>query len=166
MEYVSELGQFAGVKKIAFAHHDPGRTDDELDQIVESVRKDLRKTESPMEVFAAADGQMVELEVPGAAGPAVPGKKTYVHSAAAPAMKDVSVIIGISDDGPGMTPENVAKIFEPYFTTKAKGTGLGLAIVKHNTEIYGGTVSVESELGKGTRFTIRLPAKTFMRIRK
>ncbi|MCF7765777.1 MAG: hypothetical protein K9N62_19080 [Verrucomicrobia bacterium] len=80
--------------------------------------------------------------------------------------ENFAVIIRISDDGPGMTPENVAKIFEPYFTTKSKGTGLGLAIVKHNTEIYGGTVGVESELGKGTRFTIRLPAKTFMRIRK
>ena len=49
---------------------------------------------------------------------------------------------------------------------RRKGTGLGLAIVKHNTEIYGGTVQVESELGKGTSFTIALPAQTVMRLRK
>jgi signal transduction histidine kinase len=77
-----------------------------------------------------------------------------------------SVLVQIGDDGPGIAAEQLSKIFEPYFTTKEKGTGLGLAIVKHNTEIYGGTIEVESELGKGTRFTINLPAKTVMRLRK
>jgi carboxymethylenebutenolidase len=77
-----------------------------------------------------------------------------------------SVLVQIGDDGPGIPAEQLPKIFEPYFTTKEKGTGLGLAIVKHNTEFYGGTIEVESELGKGTRFTINLPAKTVMRIRK
>lgn len=77
-----------------------------------------------------------------------------------------SVLIAISDDGPGIPPDKLTKVFEPYFTTKEKGTGLGLAIVKHNTEIYGGTVSVESELGQGACFTINLPAKTVMKIRR
>jgi signal transduction histidine kinase len=77
-----------------------------------------------------------------------------------------SVVVSIQDDGPGVPPDKVARIFEPYFTTKEKGTGLGLAIVKHNTEIYGGTVHVESEVGKGTSFTIELPAQTVMRLRK
>lgn len=80
--------------------------------------------------------------------------------------EDYSVVVTITDDGPGMHPDNMVKIFEPYFTTKGKGTGLGLAIVKHNAEIYGGSVSVESELGQGTVFTINLPAKTLMRIRR
>ena len=44
--------------------------------------------------------------------------------------------------------------------------GLGLAIVKHNTELYGGAVLVESELGKGTRFSLQFPAKTVMKLRK
>jgi signal transduction histidine kinase len=77
-----------------------------------------------------------------------------------------SVLVTIADDGPGIPPEKLPKIFEPYFTTKERGTGLGLAIVKHNTEIYGGTVTVESELGKGTCFTINLPAETVMKIRR
>jgi signal transduction histidine kinase len=77
-----------------------------------------------------------------------------------------SVVVTIQDDGPGIPSDQLTRIFEPYFTTKEKGTGLGLAIVKHNTEIYGGTVQVESELGKGTCFTIALPAQTVMRLRK
>jgi len=80
--------------------------------------------------------------------------------------ENYSVTISIADDGPGIPPEKVDKIFEPYFTTKEKGTGLGLAIVKHNTELYGGAVLVESELGKGTRFSLQFPAKTVMKLRK
>ena len=77
-----------------------------------------------------------------------------------------SVHISIRDTGPGIPPEKIGRIFEPYYTTKEKGTGLGLAIVKHNTEIYGGSVHVESETGQGTQFTIVLPAQTVMRLRK
>jgi len=51
------------------------------------------------------------------------------------------------------------KIFEPYYSTKERGTGLGLAIVRHNIEIYGGSVEVQSELGKGTTFTLIFPYK-------
>ncbi|MBX3730985.1 MAG: hypothetical protein KF791_00160 [Verrucomicrobiae bacterium] len=79
---------------------------------------------------------------------------------------DFSVIATVRDDGPGISPEKLDQVFEPYFTTKERGTGLGLAIVRHNTEIYGGTVEVESELGKGTQFTIRFPARALMRVRK
>ena len=79
---------------------------------------------------------------------------------------DFNIIITISDNGPGIPQEKLDKIFEPYFTTKEKGTGLGLAIVKHNTELYNGTVRVDSEVGKGTIFTIMLPAKTIVNIRK
>jgi signal transduction histidine kinase len=77
-----------------------------------------------------------------------------------------TVLITVEDDGPGIDPDKLPRIFEPYFTTKEKGTGLGLAIVKHNTEIYGGRVEAQSELGKGTSFTIALPAQTVMRLRK
>src|SRR6266567_1902399 len=80
--------------------------------------------------------------------------------------ENYSVIISVADDGPGIPRDKVGQIFEPYFTTKEKGTGLGLAIVKHNTELYGGTVQVESELGKGTRFILDFPAKTVMKLRK
>ena len=75
-----------------------------------------------------------------------------------------SIIITIADNGPGIAPDKMDKIFEAYFTTRAKGTGLGLAIVKHNSEMYGGVVRVQSEPGKGTRFTLEFPPRILMRI--
>ena len=66
--------------------------------------------------------------------------------------------IVFQDDGPGVPPELMQKIFDPFFTTKEKGTGLGLSVVYGIVERHKGRVTVESEPGKGTRFTIRLPA--------
>lgn len=66
----------------------------------------------------------------------------------------------IEDEGPGMSPKQLERIFEPYFTTKAreKGTGLGLPVVKNIIESYGGALNVESSPGRGTTFTFDLPA--------
>ncbi len=77
-----------------------------------------------------------------------------------------AVIISIADNGPGIALDKLDKIFEAHFSTREKGTGLGLAIVKHNTEIYGGSVKVQSELGKGTRFTLEFPARILMKLSK
>jgi signal transduction histidine kinase len=77
---------------------------------------------------------------------------------------DYSVEITIRDDGPGIPPEKQEKIFEAYYTTKEKGTGLGLATVKHNVELYGGSVRVESGLGKGARFVLVFPAKALIKL--
>ncbi len=65
--------------------------------------------------------------------------------------------IKIIDDGNGISQEDLAHIFDPYFTTKATGTGLGLAIVHNIVDAHGGKVMVESHPGRGTTFTIRLP---------
>ncbi len=73
---------------------------------------------------------------------------------------DYSVEVTVTDDGPGIPPDKMERIFEAYFTTKEKGTGLGLAIVKHSVELYGGTVRAESKLGKGAKFTVLFPAKS------
>ena len=73
---------------------------------------------------------------------------------------DHSVGISICDDGPGISPDKLGRVFEAYYTTKEKGTGLGLAIVKHNVELYGGTVYVESKLGQGAEFILTFPVKT------
>ena len=62
-----------------------------------------------------------------------------------------------SDTGIGISPENLKRLFDPFFTTKAKGMGLGLAICKKMIEAHRGSIEVQSEPGKGTRFTIRLP---------
>jgi signal transduction histidine kinase len=66
--------------------------------------------------------------------------------------------IEITDTGRGIAAEDIAKIFEPYYSTKETGTGLGLAIVKKAIDDHGGSISVSSKEGSGTTFTIILPA--------
>jgi signal transduction histidine kinase len=78
--------------------------------------------------------------------------------------RDHSVEISVRDDGAGISPDKIERIFEAYYTTKEHGTGLGLAIVKHNVELYGGKVHVESELGKGAKFTVIFPAKASIKL--
>jgi signal transduction histidine kinase len=68
------------------------------------------------------------------------------------------ITISVRDSGSGIAPEILDKLFQPLFTTKARGIGLGLVVVKNLTEANGGTVKVESEVGKGTLFTVTLPA--------
>jgi two-component system nitrogen regulation sensor histidine kinase NtrY len=63
----------------------------------------------------------------------------------------------IRDTGVGMDPAALERIFEPYFSTKAVGTGLGLTIAKRNIEIHGGSISVESEPGRGTTVRVEIP---------
>jgi len=67
-----------------------------------------------------------------------------------------------SDNGPGIPEENVGKIFEPYFTTRAQGTGLGLAIAQSMVQGHGGSMWLESTSPAGTTFVIRLPIHTEM----
>jgi nitrogen fixation/metabolism regulation signal transduction histidine kinase len=73
------------------------------------------------------------------------------------ARKPPGVAIDIADTGVGMDPDALARIFEPYFSTKTTGTGLGLTIAKRNVELNGGTIRVTSRRGEGTRVTITLP---------
>lgn len=68
------------------------------------------------------------------------------------------VILSVIDTGAGIPPEVLGKIFEPFFSTKKGGSGLGLATTKRIIERHGGTIEVQSAVGKGTKFTIRLPA--------
>jgi signal transduction histidine kinase len=67
--------------------------------------------------------------------------------------------VTVADSGSGMSPDEKNRIFENFYTTKEKGTGLGLSIVRRLTMDLGGSISVESEPGKGSRFTIDLPTE-------
>jgi signal transduction histidine kinase len=80
--------------------------------------------------------------------------------------RDYSIEISVRDDGPGIPPDKIERVFEAYYTTKEKGTGLGLAIVKHNVELYGGTVRLESKSGHGAKFLLLFPAKSLMKLSK
>lgn len=69
------------------------------------------------------------------------------------------VRITFSDSGSGIPPESMEKIFEPFYTTKARGTGLGLAITRQIVEQHHGGIHIESVVGKGTRVTVTLPTE-------
>jgi two-component system, NtrC family, sensor kinase len=74
-------------------------------------------------------------------------------------LADGNVVLSVRDDGVGIAPDDVARIFEPFYTTKGrgKGTGLGLAICRELAVALGGRISVESEPGRGSTFTLTLP---------
>lgn len=65
--------------------------------------------------------------------------------------------VSFSDTGGGISPENISRVFEPYFTTKSTGSGLGLLIVRRIVRAHGGEVIIESEQNRGLTLTIRLP---------
>jgi signal transduction histidine kinase len=72
-------------------------------------------------------------------------------------VKDKNIVITFEDTGAGISGENLVRIFDPFYTTKEKGTGLGLSVSKSIIEKLNGSIAAESELNKGSRFTITLP---------
>jgi two-component system nitrogen regulation sensor histidine kinase NtrY len=68
-----------------------------------------------------------------------------------------NVLISVADNGTGISPDDISRIFEFKFTTKNSGMGLGLGIIKNIIENYKGTITFETEYGKGTKFTVSLP---------
>ena len=75
---------------------------------------------------------------------------------------DTSLTIEITDTGPGISEQNLERIFDPFYTTKTNesGTGLGLAVSYGIVKQHGGHIEVESQIGQGTTFRIKLPFKT------
>lgn len=70
-----------------------------------------------------------------------------------------AICVTVHDNGPGLTPEQAGRVFEPFYTTKPKGTGLGLAIVTRIVEAHGGNIRVQSEPGAGAAFIITFPRR-------
>jgi two-component system, NtrC family, sensor histidine kinase AtoS len=68
-----------------------------------------------------------------------------------------TVVVHVADNGPGLPPEMLDRMFNPFFTTKAQGSGLGLAIVRKIVDAHDGRIDVSSAAGLGTRFTVTLP---------
>ena len=79
---------------------------------------------------------------------------------AAPLGNGDGVVLAVQDEGPGIPEEQRQRIFEPFFSSKFTGTGLGLAIARSLVEQHGGTLEVESELGRGSTFLVLLPDST------
>jgi two-component system sensor histidine kinase HydH len=75
-------------------------------------------------------------------------------------VRNDAIVVEVRDTGKGIGPDDLVRIFDPYFTTKPRGTGLGLAIVHKIMDAHGGSVKVRSEVGKGSVFSLILPLKT------
>lgn len=73
--------------------------------------------------------------------------------------KDSGLCLSLIDTGKGMTPEVMAKVFRPFFSTKPGGSGLGLATTRKIILAHGGSIQVQSEVGRGSKFTICLPGQ-------
>lgn len=71
-----------------------------------------------------------------------------------------AALISVEDTGVGIPKENLSKLFQPLFTTKSKGQGLGLAACKQLVQAHGGSITFESDMGKGSTFTVKIPLRT------
>ena len=134
----------------------------------------VRQLEEPLPVLLADPDQLVQvfgniilnavqaMTLPSAVGTPDGGRlvvRSGVSGRSDPAGRPEWVVVSFTDTGVGIPEENLDKIFEPLFSTKAKGIGFGLALVKTLVEANGGSIEVQSEVGKGSTFTVKLPAR-------
>ena len=92
------------------------------------------------------------------AGPRPDGSQPTIEVATQHDAVNCVVRITVSDNGPGIAPEDREKLFLPYYSTKRRGSGLGLAIVRRIIAEHGGAIDVAANLPSGTIFTIELPS--------
>ena len=147
---------------------------DLLANVESTVRPLVQKNESTLEVRPAGDLgavhadltrlRQVLLNLLSNAGKFTHGGRITLEAAREAAGGEEWVAFVVADTGIGMTPEQVGRLFNPFMqadsstTRRYGGTGLGLTITKHFVEMMGGTIDVTSEAGRGTTFTVRLPA--------
>jgi nitrogen fixation/metabolism regulation signal transduction histidine kinase len=145
---------------------EPTRVGELLEEVVEPYRaglagrvaisvdapRDLPLARIDRTLFARALTNVIENALH-----AMPGGGTLRITGRLAADSRAFLVVEVADSGMGMDAASRAKIFEPYFSTKATGTGLGLTIAKRNVELNGGTIAVESERGAGTTVTMTLP---------
>jgi DNA-binding response OmpR family regulator len=98
-EYAVKLAQHAHVKTLALTHHDPLRDDDAVDRVVEAIRTGLRAAESRLEVFAAAEGQIVEVEPSRATASGRGAREFEATTPIEPALAERFILLGIADPG-------------------------------------------------------------------
>ncbi len=121
-----------------------------------TVQVDIPPTLPPLQVDAQQIHQVLRNLISNGIEAMPQGGTLLIRAMADEA--DRTVAISVEDSGTGIAPEQMDKLFSPLYTTKARGIGLGLVVVKNLTEANGGRVEVQSEVGKGARFSIILPS--------
>jgi signal transduction histidine kinase len=140
---------------------EPRKSLQPLGPVVESSVDLARATleERKISVRKELDGASAELD-PGMMGRAFLNLVLNAAQAMEPGGHLVIVgsgrTVSFADDGPGLAPEVLDKLFTPFYTSKAKGTGLGLAIAQKIVEAHGGTIEARNNQGRGATFTVRL----------
>jgi hypothetical protein len=150
-------GEFTAVDINQIIHDSLSLLDHQLDGSRVKVARDLSEALPPV-YGDTGKLQQVFVNLFLNARDAMPtGGKLDIHTD----MDDSMVVVDISDTGGGIPKEYLKRIFDPFFTTKGigKGTGLGLAVSYGIIQEHGGGIFVESDAGKGTRFTLKLPAR-------
>jgi len=158
---ITDLLDFSRVKPPAFEEADLNNIVKETistTEVPENITLETKLDEKLPRISVDADqiGRVIMNIASNAVGAMPEGGRLAIKTV----VKKDFVEITFKDTGEGITKENLQKIFEPLFTTKAKGIGLGLAIVKGIVEGHKGEIEVESKVGKGSTFIIKLPAQS------
>gem|GEM_PF-2385786 len=163
---VTNFLQFARPRKPVFLESDLREI---IEEVLRLLRKDIRWN-NRIEIYVRHDPELPKVRLDADqmrevfwnllinAVEAMPEEGTIRIEISSTRAKDPRYLqVRISDTGIGIAPEEVAKIFEPFHTSKPQGTGLGLAITHRIVEEHDGLLEVESEIGKGTTFILTLP---------
>lgn len=148
----------------------PTRINDLIDDLVDFYGPSARKANVEIKTFLPGDLPLIELDVePFKQGllnimlnavQAMPqGGTLSIQAELDQTSLPPRLLLNFIDTGIGMTPEVREQIFKPFFSLRPGGTGLGLPTLKKVVECHGGTITVQSEPGKGTKFIIALPVK-------
>ncbi|HEY5998278.1 MAG TPA: PocR ligand-binding domain-containing protein [bacterium] len=114
-------------------------------QLAQVIQNIVLNADDAMGGHGSIDIRLENVPADGARAPTLPAEGRFVR-------------IAIRDNGSGIPPENLERIFDPYFTTKTKGSGLGLATSYSIVRGHGGVIDVDSEPGRGSTFSVYLPA--------
>lgn len=155
---VSDLQDYAAPVRLAETQLDLNKVIDEVISQIKfpdnvrvsiNVDKDIGKVRGDLYIIKRIIGNLVLNAIQ-----AMPDGGTLTITAK---ILEKHLVLSVKDTGVGISEENMKKIFTPFFTTKSKGQGLGLAVCKRLTELLGGSITVESQVGQGTTFTIKFP---------
>jgi signal transduction histidine kinase len=159
---LEDLLRFAAGHRLRLERVDATRLVDELLDFytpqAEQARVRLARQLAPPPLAVEADANLLRQAVHNLLVNAQQAMPSGGEIAVRTAARDGRVEIAVRDTGPGIPPENLDRIFNLYFSTKPGGTGLGLPMAKKIVDEHRGTLTVASEAGGGTTFTISLPA--------
>lgn len=165
-EILDDFLRYAGRVEVEKASTDIGKMLEEVFDFFQPQasmsRVELRLTAPDHPIIASIDQRLVKqallnLLLNATQAMHETGGEIILGARLAPSSRSPTVLISVTDTGPGIDPEKREQIFKAYFTTRKGGTGLGLPIAKRVADEHGGTLLLSSEPGRGSVFTLALP---------